>query len=114
MARARGPRGASATGEELGTIVELYRAGGAEVFVVRGPRGEIDVPGVHGIVIELAPERGEMVVDLEALDLDARPVEASDYVRAARPAGRRNPSRRPARRRRRTRPTPGPRAGPAA
>ena len=38
----------STTGEELGTIVEIYRAGGAEVFVVRGPRGEIDVPGRQG------------------------------------------------------------------
>ncbi len=71
----------SASGEALGTIVELYRAGEAEVFVVRGPRGEFDVPGVHGIVVDLAPERGEMVVDLDALDLDARPVEADDYVR---------------------------------
>ena len=49
----------------------MYRAGGAEVFVVRGPRGELDVPGVRGIVLELAPERGEMVVDLDALALDA-------------------------------------------
>lgn len=69
------------SGEELGTIVEIYRAGGAEVFVVRGPRGELDVPGVHGIVTELAPERGEMIVDLEALDMDARPVDDEDYVR---------------------------------
>jgi 16S rRNA processing protein RimM len=71
----------SSTGEELGRVVEIYRAGGAEVFVVRGPRGELDVPGVHGIVTELAPERGEMIVDLDALALDARPVEDEDYVR---------------------------------
>ena len=71
----------SQSGEELGTIVEIYRAGGAEVFVVRGPRGELDVPGVRGIVAELAPERGEMIVDLDALALDARPVEDDDYVR---------------------------------
>jgi hypothetical protein len=71
----------SRSGEDLGTVVEIYRAGGAEVFVVRGPRGELDVPGVHGIVTELAPERGEMVVDLDALALDARPVEDDDYVR---------------------------------
>jgi len=71
----------STTGESLGTIVEIYRAGGAEVFVVRGPRGELDVPGVTGIVTELAPERGEMIVDLDALDLDARPVEDDEYVR---------------------------------
>ena len=71
----------STTGEELGTIEEIYRAGGAEVFVVRGPRGEIDVPGVKGIVAELAPERGEMIVDMELLDMDARPVDDEDYVR---------------------------------
>jgi 16S rRNA processing protein RimM len=68
-------------GADLGTIVEIYRTGGAEVFVVRGPRGELDVPGVIGIVTELAPEHGRMVVDLEALALDARPVEDEDYVR---------------------------------
>jgi 16S rRNA processing protein RimM len=69
------------TGEDLGTIEEIYRAGGAEVFVVRGPRGELDVPGVRGIVTDLAPERGEMIVDLDALALDARPVDDEDYVR---------------------------------
>ena len=38
----------SGDGEDLGRIVELYHAGGADVFVVRGPRGELDVPGVRG------------------------------------------------------------------
>jgi 16S rRNA processing protein RimM len=83
----------SAGGEELGQIREIYRAGEAEVFVVRGPRGELDVPGVRGIVLDLAPERGEMIVDLEMLALDARPVEADDYVRPR--------DRRPRRRQRR-------------
>ena len=73
----------SAAGEALGEIVDIYRAGGAEVFVVRGPRGEFDVPGVRGIVTELAPEHGAMVVDLDLLALDARPVEDDDYVRRA-------------------------------
>ncbi len=82
----------AATGEELGRVEALYRAGGADVFLVRGPRGELDVPGVHGIVLELAPERGEMIVDLDALALDARPVEDEGYVRPR--------DRRPARRRR--------------
>jgi len=69
------------TGEDLGTVEEIYRAGGAEVFLVRGPRGELDIPGVKGIVVELAPERGEMIVDMDALDLDARPIDDEDYVR---------------------------------
>lgn len=71
----------SAAGDDLGRIAEIYHAGGADVFVVRGSRGEIDVPGVHGIVLDLAPERGEMIVDLDGLALDARPVEDEDYVR---------------------------------
>jgi 16S rRNA processing protein RimM len=71
----------STDGQPLGEVVEVYRAGGAEVFVVRGPRGELDVPGVTGIVTELAPDRGVMVVDLDRLALDARPVDDADYVR---------------------------------
>jgi 16S rRNA processing protein RimM len=68
-------------GADLGSIIDIYRAGGAEVFVVRGPRGELDVPGVTGIVVDLAPEQGHMTVDLEALSLDARPVEDETYLR---------------------------------
>ncbi len=71
----------SASGEELGRVVDIYRAGGAEVFLVRGPRGELDIPGVRGIVTDLAPDRGELIVDLDALDLDARPVDDEEYVR---------------------------------
>jgi 16S rRNA processing protein RimM len=71
----------STDGEDLGTVRDVYRAGGAEVFVVRGPRGEIDVPGVRGVVTELAPDRGVLVVDLAVLDPDARPVDDEEYVR---------------------------------
>jgi 16S rRNA processing protein RimM len=71
----------SGEGEDLGTVVDIYRAGGAEVFVVRGPRGELDIPGVKGIVTELAPDRGVMIVDMDVLDLDARPVDDDEYVR---------------------------------
>ncbi len=71
----------SSSGEDLGTVVAIYRAGGAEVFVVRGPKGELDVPAVHGIVLDLAPDRGEIIVDLDTLALDARPVDDEGYVR---------------------------------
>jgi 16S rRNA processing protein RimM len=83
----------SSAGDELGSIVDIYRAGGAEVFVVRGPRGELDVPGVRGIVLDLAPDRGEMIVDLDALALDARPVEDEDYVRPRDRRPRKQPRR---------------------
>ena len=83
----------SGTGDELGSITDIYRAGGAEVFVVRGPRGELDIPGVRGIVLDLAPDRGEMIVDLDALALDARPVEDEDYVRPRDRRPRKQPRR---------------------
>ena len=91
----RASRSRSTTGEALGTIVDIYRAGGAEVFVVRGPRGEFDVPGVRGIVTELAPERGVMVVDLDSLALDARPVDDDDYVRPRDRRPKKQPKKRP-------------------
>ena len=85
----------SLEGDALGEVVEIYRAGGAEVFVVRGPRGEFDVPGVRGIVAELAPERGVMIVDLDRLALDARPVDDEDYVRPRDRRPRKQPKKRP-------------------
>jgi 16S rRNA processing protein RimM len=85
----------STAGEALGTVVDIYRAGGAEVFVVRGPRGELDVPGVGDVVRELDPERGVMVVDLEVLALDARPVDDEDYVRPRDRRPRKQPKRKP-------------------
>jgi 16S rRNA processing protein RimM len=67
----------SRDGRALGTVAEVYRAGESEVYVVRdGPAGEFDLPAVQGIVVDFAPQRGEIVVDEAALDLDAGPVDA--------------------------------------
>lgn len=58
------------SGRALGTVTDVYRAGGAEVFVVRGePLGEFDVPAVRAFVRIFAPRRGEIVIDAAALDL---------------------------------------------
>jgi 16S rRNA processing protein RimM len=57
-------------GNALGTVRDVYRAGGAEVFVVSGgPRGDFDVPGVRAFIRIFAPRRGEIVVDADALGL---------------------------------------------
>jgi 16S rRNA processing protein RimM len=57
-------------GAPLGRVEDVYRTGGAEVFVVTGgPRGDFDVPGVRAFVRIFAPRRGEIVVDAEALGL---------------------------------------------
>jgi 16S rRNA processing protein RimM len=57
-------------GAELGHVVDVFRAGGSEVFVVQGARGEVMVPAVSGIVRELAPAERRIVVDGDALGLD--------------------------------------------
>jgi len=57
-------------GTVLGTVRDVYRSGGAENYVVDGgPYGEFDVPGVRDFVRIFAPKRGEIVVDVAALDL---------------------------------------------
>jgi len=62
------------SGRTLGTIRDVYRAGGAEVFVVSGgPVGEFDVPAVRAFVRIFAPRRGEIVVDADALELELPP-----------------------------------------
>jgi 16S rRNA processing protein RimM len=57
-------------GTVLGKVTDMYRAGGAEVMLVEGSSGEIDVPLVRPIVRIFAPDRGEIVVDADALGID--------------------------------------------
>jgi 16S rRNA processing protein RimM len=60
----------STDGTVLGTVRDVYRSGGAENYVVAGgPYGEFDVPGVRDFIRIFAPRRGEIVIDVEALDL---------------------------------------------
>jgi 16S rRNA processing protein RimM len=87
----------SPTGEALGTVRDVYRSGGAEVFVVDGgPYGEFDVPAVRDFVRIFAPRRGEIVVDPVALDL-APPRAAPAGERPRAPRRRSGPRRRPGR-----------------
>ncbi len=69
-------------GAALGTVRDVYRSGGAEMLVVEGgPRGPFDLPVARPFVRILAPRRGEIVADPDALDLP-RP----DQIRPPRPA----------------------------
>jgi len=61
----------STEGEALGSVVDVFRAGGGEVYVVRGgAHGEILVPAIRDVVKKLEPDAGRMVVDADALALD--------------------------------------------
>jgi 16S rRNA processing protein RimM len=79
---------------ELGVVEDVYRVGGAEVFVVRGDEyGEFDLPVVRAFVRIFAPKRGEIVVDADALALE--PVKPAGPPRPPRTA--RTKARRPRR-----------------
>jgi 16S rRNA processing protein RimM len=61
-------------GRSLGSVVDVFRAGGGEVYVVRGgPLGELLVPGVKDVVVELDPAAGHLIVDADALSLPDKP-----------------------------------------
>ena len=81
-------------GTELGTVRDVYRSGGAEVFLVDGgPFGEFDVPAVRAFVRVFAPRRGEIVVDVDALDLSPPKRLARDGERPKAPRRRSGPRR---------------------
>jgi 16S rRNA processing protein RimM len=75
-------------GTELGVVVDVYRAGENEVYIVRGgPPGEFDLPAVRDVITTFAPQRGEIVVDEAVLDLGGAVVDAPE--RTAKPARKR-------------------------
>ena len=59
------------TGAEVGTVGDIFRVGGSEVYVVNGPGGEVLVPAVASVVMKLDPENKSIVVDGVALGLES-------------------------------------------
>lgn len=51
-------------GEWLGQVVEVLETGANDVYVVRGPQGEVLLPAVGDVVLELDLELKRMVVHL--------------------------------------------------
>ncbi|MFM8628590.1 MAG: ribosome maturation factor RimM [Candidatus Limnocylindrus sp.] len=71
-------------GELIGTVIDCYRAGGAEVYIVRtADGGEIDVPAVASVIVSFTPREGVIIADLTGSDLTPR---GPKRVKSARPA----------------------------
>ncbi|TET49254.1 MAG: 16S rRNA processing protein RimM [Anaerolineales bacterium] len=51
-------------GENLGEVVDVIETGANDVYVVRGPDGELLIPAVEDVVRELDVESGRLVVRL--------------------------------------------------
>lgn len=50
--------------EHLGTITEMIETGANDVYVVRGPRGEVLLPAIDECVLELDLDANKMIVHL--------------------------------------------------
>ncbi len=59
-----GVRVVSLTGEAIGTLREVIATGSNDVYVVRGPDGEVLVPAIADVVRGFDPERRELTVEL--------------------------------------------------
>lgn len=73
----------SQDGEALGLVTDIYRVAENDVYIVRGPRGEFDVPAVRDFVVSIEPHGSGLTVDVEALDLP--PIRPPRAYRAPRP-----------------------------
>jgi 16S rRNA processing protein RimM len=54
----------TAEGERLGEVVEIIETGANDVYVVRGPQGEILLPALRSVIREIDLEAGRMTVHL--------------------------------------------------
>lgn len=52
------------TGESLGTVSQILETGANDVFIVQGARGEILIPDIEGVVLNVDIVNREIVVDL--------------------------------------------------
>ncbi len=51
-------------GEMLGRVVEVLFTGANEVYVVQGPRGEVLIPAIADVVLQVDLEGGRLIVHL--------------------------------------------------
>jgi 16S rRNA processing protein RimM len=51
-------------GEWLGRVAEVLEAGAHDVFLIRGPRGEVLLPSVEDVIVQLDLEAHKMIVHM--------------------------------------------------
>ena len=63
-----GLHGMATDGRDLGTLKDVMQPGGNDVYVFRGPMGEVLVPALRSVVARVDLEAGEMLLDGARLD----------------------------------------------
>jgi 16S rRNA processing protein RimM len=59
-----GLRVVTTEGEDIGKVSDILETGANDVYVIKGSDGERLLPAIKQVIIEIAPERGEMIVEL--------------------------------------------------
>ncbi len=52
------------TGEQLGTVSQILETGANDVFIVQGEQGEILIPDIEGVILEVDIANGQLLVHL--------------------------------------------------
>ena len=63
-----GLRGVVSDGRDLGKLTEVMQPGGNDVYVFKGPLGEVLVPALKSVVLAVDLEAGEMRLDGKRLN----------------------------------------------
>jgi len=72
------------TGAELGKLFEVITTGATDVYVIRGPRGELLLPALDDVVTDVDLTKGRIQVDVP---------DGLDFQKASPPAGTRRRAR---------------------
>ena len=63
-----GLRGVADDGRDLGKLADVLQPGGNDVYVFKGPLGEVLVPALKSVVLDVDLEKGEMRLSGKRLD----------------------------------------------
>ena len=63
-----GLHGLTDDGRDLGRLADVLQPGGNDVYVFRGPLGEVLVPALKSVVLKVDLQAGEMLLDGKRLD----------------------------------------------
>jgi 16S rRNA processing protein RimM len=59
-----GLRVSTAAGEDLGEVLEILATGSNDVWLIRGPRGEVLLPALDDVILEVDVAEGRAVVEV--------------------------------------------------
>lgn len=63
-----GLHGIDDSGRDFGKLIDVLQPGGNDVYIFKGPLGEVLVPALKSVVIRVDLEKGEMLMDAKRLN----------------------------------------------